>query len=63
MERIAYVIISDRERKDFNCPGYIQSALSSPTGTRIIVQVYSPTDQDSMGTKHCLNMDQVTSVD
>ena len=63
MERIAYVIISDRERKDFNCPGYIQSALSSPTGARIIVRVYSPTDQDSMGTKHCLNVDQVASVD
>ncbi len=63
MERIAYVIISDRERKDFNCPGYIQSALSSPTGTRIIVRVYSPTDQDSMGTEHCLNVDQVASVD
>lgn len=63
MERIAYVIISDRERKDFNCPGYIQSALSSPTGARIIVRVYSPTDQDSMGTEHCLNVDQVASVD
>lgn len=63
MERIAYVIISDRERKDFNCPGYIQSALSSPTGARIIVRVYSPTDQDSMGTTHCLNVDQVASVD
>lgn len=63
MERIAYVIISDRERKDFNCPGYIQRALSSPTGTRIIVRVYSPTDQDSMGTEHCLNVDQVASVD
>lgn len=63
MERIAYVIISDRERKDFNCPGYIQSALSSPTGTRIIVRVYSPTDQDSMGTEHCLNVDQVASID
>ena len=63
MERIAYVIISDRERKDFNCPGYIQSALSSPTGARIIVRVYSPTDQDSMGTEHCLNVNQVASVD
>lgn len=63
MERIAYVIISDIERKDFNCPGYIQSALSSPTGARIIVRVYSPADQDGMGTKHCLNVDQVTSVD
>ena len=63
MERIAYVIISDRGRKDFNCPGYIQSALSSPTGARIIVRVYSPTDQDSMGTEHCLNVDQVASVD
>lgn len=63
MERIAYVIISDRERKDFNCPGYIQSALNSPTGARIIVRVYSPTDQDSMGTEHCLNVDQVASVD
>lgn len=63
MERIAYVIISDRERKDFNCPGYIQSALSSPTEARIIVRVYSPTDQDGMGTEHCLNVDQVASVD
>lgn len=63
MERTEYIIISDRERKDFNCPGYIQRILSSPTGTRIIVRVYSPTDQDSMGTEHCLNVDQVASVD
>lgn len=63
MERTEYVIISDRERKDFNCPGYIQRILSSPAGTRIIVRVYSPTDQDSMGTEHCLNVDQVASVD
>ena len=63
MGKIAYVIISDKDRKDFNCPGYIQSTLSSPTGTRIIVRVYSPTDQDSMGTVHCLNVDQVVSTD
>lgn len=63
MERTEYIIISDRERKDFNCPGYIQRILSSPTGTRIIARVYSPTDQDSMGTEHCLNVDQVASVD
>lgn len=63
MERTEYIIISDRERKDFNCPGYIQRILSSPTGTRIIVRVYSPTDQDSMGTEHCLNVDQVASID
>lgn len=63
MGKIAYVIISDKERKDFNCPGYIQSTLSSPTGTKIVVRVYSPTDQDSMGTVHCLNVDQVVSVD
>lgn len=63
MERTEYIIISDRERKDFNCPGYIQRILSSPAGTRIIVRVYSPTDQDSMGTEHCLNVDQVASVD
>lgn len=30
MERTEYIIISDRERKDFNCPGYIQRILSSP---------------------------------
>lgn len=24
MEKTEYIIISDRERKDFNCPGYIQ---------------------------------------
>lgn len=63
MERTEYIIVSDRERKDFNCPGYIQRILSSPAGTRIIVRVYSPTDQDSMGTEHCLNVDQVASVD
>ena len=63
MERTEYIIISDRERKDFNCPGYIQRVLSSPAGTRIIVRVYSPDDQDSMGTEHCLNVDQVASID
>lgn len=63
MERTEYIIISDKERKDFNCPGYIQRILNSPAGTRIIVRVYSPTDQDSMGTEHCLNVDQVASVD
>lgn len=63
MERTEYVIISDRERKDFNCPGYIQRFLSSPAGIKIIVRVFSSTDQDNMGTEHCLNVDQVVSVD
>lgn len=63
MDRTDYIIISDRERKDFNCPGYIKRCLNSPDGIKIIVRVYSPTDQDSMGTEHCLNIDQVASVD
>ena len=59
---LRYIIISDIECKDFNCPGYIQRVLSSPTGTRLIVRVHSPTDQDGMGIEHCLNVDQVASI-
>lgn len=49
--------------KTLIAPGYIKRCLSSPDGIKIIVRVYSPTDQDSMGTEHCLNVDQVESVD
>nr|DAM61619.1 MAG TPA: hypothetical protein [Caudoviricetes sp.] len=61
-EIVEYVIISDRSRKDYGCPGYIQSIMDNPVGKRMIVRIYTPEDQDSMGTQHCLDPEQIQSV-
>lgn len=57
-----YIIISDKDRKDYGCPGYIQRVMSAPAGTRMIVRVYSPDDADSIGQGHCLAPEQVESI-
>lgn len=62
MENIEYVIISDRSRKDYGCPGYIQRIMDNPIDKRMIVRVYTPEDQDSMGIQHCLDPVQIQSV-
>ncbi len=62
IENTEYVIISDRSRNDYGCPGYIQRVMDTATGKRIIVRVYTPDDQDSMGTQHCLDPVQIQSV-
>jgi len=62
VEKTEYVIISDQDRKDYGCPGYIQRIMDSSTGKRMIVRVYTPDDRDSMGTGHCLDPEQIQSV-
>lgn len=63
VENTEYVIVSDKGRKDYGCPGYIQRIMNtSPTDRRIIVRVYSPDDPDSMGVGHCLDPEQIQSV-
>ncbi len=62
INKVEYVIISDKDRSDYKCPGYIQHIMDSPTGKRIIVRVYSPNDPDSLGRQYCLNSDQVESI-
>lgn len=56
------VIISDRSRNDFGCPGYIQMVMSSPHGTRMTVRVYSSDDPDSFGREHYLAPEQIESI-
>lgn len=62
LNKIEYVVISDIQRKDYGCPGYIQRIMDSPTGKRMIVRVYSPDDRDDLGTGHCLDPKQVESI-
>lgn len=62
IENTEYVIISDRSRNDYGCPGYIQRVMDTAMGKRMIVQVYTPEDQDSIGTKHCLDSVQIQSI-
>lgn len=62
VEKTEYIIISDKARKDYGCPGYIQRVMDSFPSKRIIVRVYTPDDQDSMGTEHCLDPEQIQSV-
>lgn len=62
VEKTEYVIISDKARKDYGCPGYIQRVVDSSIDKRIIVRVYTPDDQDSMGTGRCLDPEQIQSV-
>lgn len=62
IENTEYVIISDRSRNDYGCPGYIQRVMDTATGKRMIVRVYTSEDQDSMGTQHCLDPVQIQSV-
>lgn len=62
MENTEYVIISDKSRRDYGCPGYIQRIMDNPVGKRMIVRVYTPEDPDSMGTQHCLDPVQIQSV-
>ena len=62
LENTEYVIISDKSRKDYGCPGYIQSIMDNPVGKRMIVRVYTPEDQDSMGAQHCLDPVQIQSI-
>lgn len=62
IENTEYVIISDKGRKDYGCPGYIQRIMDGPAGKRMIVRVYTPEDRDSMGTQHCLDPEQIQSV-
>lgn len=57
-----YVIISDKARKDYGCPGYIQRKMDSPAGTKYIVRVYSHDDRDGRGTGHCLDVSQIESI-
>ena len=57
-----YVIISDKDRKDYGCPGYIQHIMSSPHGNRMTVRVYSPDDPDSIGRSHYLAPEQIESI-
>lgn len=63
VEKTEYVIVSDQARKDYGCPGYIQRVMDSSTGRRMIVRIYTPDDQDSMGTQHCLDPQQIQSID
>mgnify|MGYP007106418470 CR=1 FL=1 len=62
VENTEYVVISDKDRKDYGCPGYIQSIMDGPTGRRMIVRVYTSEDRDSMGTQHCLDPEQIQSA-
>lgn len=62
MENTEYVVISDKDRKDYGCPGYIQSIMDGPTGRRMIVRVYTSEDPNSMGTQHCLDPVQIQSI-
>lgn len=62
IENTEYVVISDKSRKDYGCPGYIQRIMDSPAGKRMIVRVYTSEDQDSMGTQHCLDPAQIQSA-
>ena len=62
VENTEYVVISDKSRKDYGCPGYIQRIMDNPMGKRMIVRVYTPEDQDSMGIQHCLDPVQIQSV-
>lgn len=62
VEKTEYVIISDRNRKDYGCPGYIERMSDTPIGRRMIVRVYTPDDQNSIGTQHCLDPEQIQSV-
>lgn len=62
IENTEYVIISDKSRRDYGCPGYIQRIMDNSVGKRMIVRVYTPEDPDSMGTQHCLDPVQIQSV-
>lgn len=62
IENTEYVVISDRSRNDYGCPGYIQRIMDNPIGKRMIVRIYTPEDRDSMGTQHCLDPEQIQSV-
>ena len=57
-----YVVISDKSRNDFGCPGYIQRIMIEPQGTCMIVRVYSPDDPDSIGRLHRLVPEQIESI-
>lgn len=54
-----YIMIRDGNRKDNGCPGYIK--YTEPDG-RLVVQIYTSTDMDSLGTQHFLDPDQVVSI-
>lgn len=54
-----YIMIRDASRSDNGCPGYIKYV--NPDG-RLAVQIYAPTDMDSLGTHYLLDPDQIVAI-
>lgn len=54
-----YIMIRDESRSDNGCPGYIKYV--NPDG-RLAVQVYAPTDMDSLGTHYFLDPEQIVAI-
>lgn len=54
-----YIRIRDASRGDNGCPGYIKYV--NPDG-HLVVQIYTSTDIDSLGTQHWLDPEQVVAI-
>lgn len=54
-----YIMIRDASRSDNGCPGYIKYV--NPDG-HLVVQIYTSTDIDSLGTQHWLDPEQVVAI-